>query len=96
VKELLPVTLGIVVGGGAAYVRSLRRRALFLPAGAILGGFLASAINGELADERWMLFLTFDSLLVWLSAFVTCGVVQGLRRRRRRAARAVRARAPSG
>jgi hypothetical protein len=96
VKELLPVTLGIVVGGGAAYVRSLRWRALLLPAGAIVGGACASAINGELADDRWMLFLTFDSLLVWLSAFVTCGVVQWLQLRRRRARRAVRARAPSG
>jgi hypothetical protein len=96
VKELLPVTLGVIVAGGAAAVRSLRRRALLLPVGAILAGACASAINGELASERWMLFVTFDSLLVWLSAFVTCGLVQALRRRRRRPGRAIRARAPSG
>jgi hypothetical protein len=96
VKELLPLTLGVIVGGGAAAVRSLRRRALLLPVGAIVGGACASAINGELADERWMLFVTFDSLLVWLTAFVTCGLVQGLQLRRRRPRRAARARAPSG
>ena len=78
-KELLPVTLGVLVGGGAAVLPSLRLRLLVLPAGALVGGAAASAVNGELADDRWALFLTFDALLVWLCAFVTCGLVRSLR-----------------
>ena len=78
-KELLPVTLGVLAGGGAAALRSLRLRMAALPVGAVVGGATASAINGELADERWALFLTFDALLVWLCAFVTCGLVRSLR-----------------
>jgi hypothetical protein len=44
-------------------------------------------LNGELADERWAFFISFDWLLVWICAFASCGFLRGYvwRRRRQRA-----------
>lgn len=86
-KEFLPVVLGILVGSGAAALRSARLRGLLLPVGALVGGAAASAINGELADERWFLFVSFDALLVWICALASCAIWRGavhMRRRRER------------
>jgi len=96
VKELLPVALGILVGSGAASVRSARLRSLLLPLGALVGGAAASAINGELADERWFLFISFDALLVWICALASCAFWRGaVRVRRRRKQRSLSASAAS-
>lgn len=78
------MVLGILVGTGAAAIRSTRIRAFTLPIGSIVGGVCASAINGELANERWAFFLSVDALLVWLFAFGSCAFVLGIGRLRRR------------
>jgi hypothetical protein len=65
VKEILPLLIGCVVG--SAFVR-LPRWAW--PIGCLFGGLVASAINGELGEPLWQLFVSFDAAMVWLGAAV--------------------------
>jgi hypothetical protein len=76
--ELLPVFLGCLIGIGAGFLRP-RRRAV-VPAACIAAGALASAVNGELDEALWGLFVSFDAALVWLGAAVTAGLVWSWRR----------------
>ena len=74
-KELIPLAAGIGVGAALALVRSLRLRAILLPALCLSVGTLASGVNGELASRWWALFVSFDTLVVFLGAVIALGVV---------------------
>ena len=71
-QEILPVALGVLVGALTMRLAPDRRKLVF-PVGCILTGAFASFVNGELANEGWLFFISFDSLLVWASASVVVG-----------------------
>jgi hypothetical protein len=73
--ELLPVMLGAAVGVTAASMYPLARRAVALPLACVLAGALASAVNGELAEGTWALFVSFDAALAWVSALLVAGAL---------------------
>jgi hypothetical protein len=78
-KELLPLLIGC--GIGVVFVRLPQVPRAAWPGACILGGALASAINGELNEAFWALFVSFDAALVWISATVTTGLLWSVRRR---------------
>ena len=79
--EILPVALGVLVAASTTRL-SPRPRRLFFPVACIVAGAFASAVNGELASEAWLFFISFDSLLVWATATVSVGVSWWVRRRK--------------
>jgi hypothetical protein len=79
-QELLPVSLGILVGILVAAVRSVRLRTVVYPIASVAAGAAASFLNGELAEEGAAVFLSFDALLVWLAAAVTMAAIWSVRR----------------
>jgi len=81
VGEFLPVLFGVIVAG-VSQALPLRARPVVFPATCVLAGALASGINGELADGAWMLFVSFDALLVWAAAAVTLAVAWMVRHQR--------------
>jgi hypothetical protein len=76
--EFLPVALGMLIGVAAMRIPKARWRLAAVPA-CILAGAAASAINGELTDRGWFVFVSFDSLLVWLGAAVASATLAGVR-----------------
>ena len=81
-QEVLPVVLGLLIGGGAMSLsRTGWRLATMLPA-CVLAGAAASAINGELAQSGWFVFVSVDSLLVWVGAAIGSAMLVGVRRMR--------------
>lgn len=70
-KELIPFGAGLGVGALVALIPSLRLKALVLPVLCVVVGALASWVNGELGGRWWALFVSFDTLLVWLGAVTT-------------------------
>ncbi len=77
--EILPVALGVLVAASTTRL-SPRARRLMFPVACILAGAFASAVNGELASEGWLFFISFDSLLVWAAASVAVSVAWWARR----------------
>ncbi|MDQ4027014.1 MAG: hypothetical protein M3214_03045, partial [Actinomycetota bacterium] len=67
-KELIPLGLGVCVGGGVAFVPSYRLRVALLPVMCLGAGALASWINGELASRWWAFFVSFDTVVAVLGA----------------------------
>jgi hypothetical protein len=80
-EEGLPVVLGVLVGACALQLPSGARRVAFPVACVVVGAF-ASAVNGEFASEGWLFFVSFDSLLVWVSASVVLTAGWWLQRQR--------------
>ena len=79
-QELLPVVLGLLISVGAMNLpRTGWRLATMLPA-CLLAGAAASAINGELAQSSWFVFVSVDSLLVWVGAAIGSATLVGVRR----------------
>ena len=76
-KELIPLAAGIGVGAALAVVHSLPLRAVVLPPLCLGGGAFASWVNGELASRWWALFVSYDTLVVFLGAVIGLGVVAG-------------------
>lgn len=80
-KELIPVALGIGVGTAVALVGPHRLQAVLLPVPSLAAGALASWVNGELASGWWALFVSFDTLVVFLGAVIALAGVGRLRAR---------------
>jgi hypothetical protein len=83
VKELLPLVLGIAVGVSLRAVPRSRLRGILLAAATVLAGASASAVNGEVKDEWWWLFVSIDTLIVGLGVIASSAslVVLGSLRR---------------
>jgi hypothetical protein len=73
-QELLPLLLGVVIG--VAYTRLPAKARPVGPVACIVVGAIASAINGELNEALWALFVSLDALLVWLGAAVAVAVIR--------------------
>jgi hypothetical protein len=71
----------MVIGVATMRIPRARWRLLAVPA-CVLAGAAASAINGELVDRGWWVFVSFDSLLVWLGAAVASATLLGFRKMR--------------
>jgi hypothetical protein len=80
VRELLPVALGVLVAASTTRLPPRLRRFAF-PLACFLAGACASAVNGELAGEGWLFFISVDSLLVWAGASAAVSVFWWVRRR---------------
>ena len=78
-KEFLPLLLGC--GIGVVFVRLPQLPRAAWPAACIVGGALASLINGELNEAFWALFVSFDAALVWIGASVTTALFWSVKRR---------------
>jgi hypothetical protein len=78
--EFLPLLLGCAVG--VAFTGRSSRTVRFAPVACVVAGALASALNGELNETLWALFVSFDAALVWLGAAVTAALFWSLRRHR--------------
>lgn len=61
--ELIPVAIGVIIGLVVQQIYSAARRTVALVALCLLGGALASYINGEIGIS--LAFISFDALLVW-------------------------------
>lgn len=66
--ELLPVVIGSIIGLVVQQIYSATRRTVALLVLCLLGGALASYINGEIGIS--LAFISFDALLVWGGALV--------------------------
>jgi hypothetical protein len=81
-QEALPVAFGLLISLGAMRLRGAGSRLVATVPACVLAGAAASAINGELAREGWFVFVSFDSLLVWLGAAVGFTSFAAVRRMR--------------
>ena len=82
-KELVPLVLGLGIGVSIQAARRTRLRGGLIAAGALAAGMSASAINGELKEEGWFLFVSIDTLLVGLGVIGGLTLVAALRVRMR-------------
>jgi hypothetical protein len=73
-QEALPFLFGVVIG--VVYTRLPAKARPFGPVACIVVGAIASAINGELHEGTWALFISLDALLVWLGAAAAVAVVR--------------------
>jgi len=73
-QEALPFLLGVVIG--VVYTRLPPKARWVGPVACIVAGAGASAINGELNEALWALFVSLDALLVWLGAAVAVVVIR--------------------
>jgi len=80
--EILPVALGMLIGVGAMRLSKMGWRLAAMPLACVLAGAAASAINGELVHSGWFVFVSVDSLLVWVGAAVASATLAGVRRMR--------------
>ena len=78
-KEFLPFAFGMLIGIGAMKLSNVRWRVALGPVVQVLAGAAASAINGELVQRGWLIFVTVDSLLVYLGAVVASTALAGMR-----------------
>jgi hypothetical protein len=79
-QEFLPVALGMLIGvGSMRFPRTPGMLATFVTA-CILAGHAASAMNGELAQHGWFVFMSVDSLLVWVGAVASSAAATSMRR----------------
>ncbi len=67
-QEILPVALGMLIGLAAANLSKSGWRLALGVAACLLTGATVSAMNGELTQGGWLVFVSVDSLLVWLGA----------------------------
>jgi hypothetical protein len=79
-KELLPLCAGLGVGWLSAFIPHSRLRLAALPLACLAVGVLVSWVKGELSGDLWPLFVSFDSLVVSVTAALTL-VVLSLGRR---------------
>ena len=81
-QEMIPVVFGLLIGVGTMSLSGTGwKLATMLPA-CVLAGAAASAINGELTQSGWFVFVSVDSLLVWLGAAIGSATFAGVRRMR--------------
>ena len=79
-QELLPVAFGLLIGVGAMRMSTTSWKLATAAPACVLAGATASAINGELAQQWWLVFVSIDSLLVWLGAAFGMASLGTLRR----------------
>jgi hypothetical protein len=79
-QEILPLTLGLLIGVLAMHLREAGWRMALIPVACLFGGLAASAINGELDESGWFFFVSIDSLLVWAGAAIGSAASAGARR----------------
>jgi hypothetical protein len=79
-QELLPVALGLLIGLAAMRLSTTVSKLATSAPACVLAGAAASAINGELAQRGWLVFVSVDSLLVWLGAALCVATLATLRR----------------
>lgn len=77
--ELIPVAIGVIIGLVVQQIHSTARRTVALVALCLLGGALASYINGEIGIS--LAFISFDALLVWGGALAVL-LISTIRQRR--------------
>lgn len=77
--ELIPVAIGVIIGLVVQQIHSAARRTVALVALCLLGGALASYINGEIGIS--LAFISFDALLVWGGALAVL-LISTIRQRR--------------
>ena len=78
-QEFLPVALGMLIGvSSMRFPRTRATLATFVTA-CVLAGVAASAVNGELAQHGWFVFMSVDSLLVWVGAAASSATVTTMR-----------------
>ena len=68
-KEVVPVVFGIAVGLAISAIAQLRHW-LVIPLAIVAAGVAASALNGELTNDFWPVFVSFDLVLVALGVLV--------------------------
>jgi hypothetical protein len=68
--EFLPLVAGFLIGGVFSRLPP-KARAVGLPLASVIVGALASAVNGELGTGYWAIFVSVDSVLVWVGAAVS-------------------------
>ena len=73
-QELVPFLLGAAIG--VVYTRLPHKARPAGPLACIVVGALASAVNGELNEALWALFVSLDALLVWLGAAVAVAAIR--------------------
>lgn len=61
--ELIPVAIGVIIGLLVQQIHNVAQRTVALVVLCLLGGALASYINGEMGIS--LAFISFDALLVW-------------------------------
>ena len=76
-SEFLGVVLGLAIGVGMSRVRSRRLRALLVVPAVLATAVVASAVNGELANGLWPVFVSFDALLAGISVALGLALVRG-------------------
>lgn len=78
-QEIIPVVLGVLLALATRSITPQRSRLIALVVGALIIGFLVSAIVGELAIS-WG-FIWVDALFVLAAAAVTIAVMTAISRR---------------
>ncbi|HEY0738287.1 MAG TPA: hypothetical protein VGD69_25440 [Herpetosiphonaceae bacterium] len=78
--ELIPVAIGVIIGLVVQQIHSVARRTVALVVLCLLGGVLASYINGEIGIS--LAFISFDALLVWGGALIVMLITTIWQRRR--------------
>jgi hypothetical protein len=79
-QEFLPVALGLLISVGAMSLSTRASRLIATVPACVLAGVAASAINGELAQNGWLFFVSADSMLVWLGAALGFTMLAAVRR----------------
>lgn len=70
--------LGIAVGATLRAVPGSRLRSALLAAATLIAGASASAVNGEVTNEWWWLFISIDTLIVGLGVIGSSVFLVGL------------------
>jgi fucose permease len=71
--EFLPFLFGCAFGAASTRLQGRIGQASVIVI-CLGGGAVASAVNGELSGNLWTLFVTFDSLQVWVGVAVTAAI----------------------
>ena len=79
-KELLGIAVGLGLGFGLTFVGSARLRAIILAVGCVTLGAVVSWVNGEGDSRWWLLFVSFDAVMVWAGALLAVVVVSSRHR----------------
>ena len=66
--ELLPVIFGVAAAAVVLHTEVLKPKVFWFILASVVGGALASWLNGELAHSFWALFVSLDAALAWLGA----------------------------
>lgn len=78
-REVFPVTAGVVLGVAALRITSLRLRMLVVALASVIVGVIASAVSGELAESP--AFVLVDTAQVLIVALLVIAAVTLWQRR---------------